>query len=54
MSDSEARNFQYLAYGLIACWVILVAYVLTLAARGKRLGRQLENVQRMMEDREGK
>ncbi len=54
MSDSEARNFTYLAYGLIACWVILVAYVLTLTARGRRLTRQLENVKRMMEDREVK
>jgi CcmD family protein len=54
MSDSEVRNFTYLAYGLIACWVILVAYVLTLTARGRRLSRQLENVQRMVEDRESK
>lgn len=54
MSDSEARNFTYLAYGLIACWVILVAYVLTLVGRGRKLSRQLQNVQRMMEDREAK
>lgn len=54
MSDSEARNFTYLAYGLIACWTILVVYVLSLVARERRLKKQLENVQRMMEDREQK
>lgn len=52
MSDSEARYLTYLAYGLIAAWTILVVYVLTLAARERSLRRQLDNVQRMVEDRE--
>ena len=25
MNDAAARNFEYLAYGLIACWLILIA-----------------------------
>lgn len=54
MNDAAARNFTYLAYGLIACWTILVIYVLSLAARERKLRRQLDNVQRMFEDRDKK
>lgn len=54
MSDSELRNFTYLAYGLIACWTILLVYVLTLVARDRHLRRQIDNVRRMVEDRESK
>ena len=54
MNDAVARNFTYLAYGLITAWSVLVLYVLTLVARDSRLKRQLENVQRMMEDRGSK
>ncbi len=54
MNDAVQRNFTYLAYGLITAWAILLVYVLTLAARGRGLARQLDNVKRMMEDREKK
>ena len=51
MNDAIQRNFIYLAYGLITAWAILVVYVLSLASRERRLRKQLENVQRMLEDR---
>jgi len=50
MNDAAARNFQYLAYGLIAVWVILVAYVLTLVSREGRIRSQIDGLRRMMED----
>ena len=52
MNDAAARNFQYLAYGLIAVWAILVIYVLTLVSREKRLRRQMDSLQRMLEEKE--
>jgi hypothetical protein len=50
MNDAVQRNFSYLAYGLITAWAILIVYALTLAARGRSLTRQLDNVKRMLED----
>jgi hypothetical protein len=49
-----ARNFQFLAYGLIAIWAILLIYVLTLVGREGRIRSQLEVLKRMVEDREGR
>ncbi len=54
MNDAAARNFEYLAYGLISCWLILIAYVLTLVSRERRIRQQMESLQRMLEDKEGK
>ncbi len=54
MNDAAARNFEYLAYGLIAIWAILAAYVLTLVSREKKINRQIEGLQRMLEDRDRK
>ena len=53
MNDAAARNFEYLAYGLIACWLILIGYVLTLVSRERRIGKQMESLKRMLEDKEG-
>ena len=54
MNDAAARNFEYLAYGLIAIWAILAIYVMTLVRREKKINRQLESLQRMVEDKERK
>jgi hypothetical protein len=54
MNDAVARNFQYLAYGLITAWLILLAYVLTLVARERGLRSQIKNLEHMLEDREKK
>lgn len=50
MNDAAARNFEYLAYGLIAVWVILVIYVLTLVGREGKIRAQIDGLRRMMED----
>jgi CcmD family protein len=48
----ETRNFTFMFYGFLAAWVILCAYVVALVARERRIQRQLENLKRMVEDRE--
>jgi hypothetical protein len=45
MNDAAARNFEYLAYGLIAVWVILVA----LRADARRPGGQDPDADRIPE-----
>ena len=44
----ETNNFIFLVYGLIAAWLILFAYVAALAARGRRLSREIESLKRML------
>mgnify|MGYP005849640217 CR=1 FL=1 len=48
----DERNFLFLFYGFAAVWVLLAGYVLSLAAREKKLRRQLDTLKRMLEDRE--
>ena len=40
----DTRNFTFLCYGLVAAWLILCAYVVTLAARERKLQRELERL----------
>jgi hypothetical protein len=37
----DTRNFTYLFYGLLAAWAILCAYVISLAARERKIKREL-------------
>ena len=48
----DQRNFTYMFYGFAAAWGILAIYVLTLVSRESRLRRQLDGLQRMIEDKE--
>lgn len=50
----DQRNFTYMFYGFAAAWAIVAIYVLTLVSRERRLRRQVEDVKRMLEDREKK
>ncbi len=47
----DERNFTYMFYGFAAVWVCLVAYVVSLAARDKRIRRQLDGLKKLVEDR---
>lgn len=47
----DARNFTYMFYGFLAAWLIVVAYVISLAARERRIRRELDRVKRMVEER---
>jgi CcmD family protein len=48
----DTRNFAFLCYGLVAAWLILCAYVVTLAARERKLKRELERLRLLVENQE--
>ena len=45
------RNYEFLSYGLVAAWIILVVYVLMMVGRQKRLKREIANLRAMLEDK---
>jgi CcmD family protein len=45
------RNYQFLSYGLVAAWIILVAYVLMMVGRQRRLRREIVSLRAMLEDK---
>ena len=48
------RNFQFLCYGLIVAWLILVVYVLMMVGRERKLKREIASLKAMLEDRQHK
>ncbi len=46
----DQRNYEFLFYGFLAAWVIVLAYVISIALREKRLRAELDRVKRMIED----
>lgn len=44
----DARNFTFMFYGFAAAWVIVLVYVISLARRGARLKKELENVKQLV------
>jgi CcmD family protein len=44
----DARNFTFMFYGFLAAWLIVLLYVITLARRGARLKRELEDVRQLI------
>ena len=44
----DARNFTYMFYGFLAAWLIVLLYVISLARRGIRLKKELEDVKRLI------
>jgi CcmD family protein len=49
----DERNFTYMFYGFLAAWLILVAYVVSLVMRERKIRREMDGLRRMIEDREG-
>lgn len=45
----DIRNFDFMFYGFLAAWLIVVVYLVSLAMRESRLKRELERVRRMVE-----
>ena len=43
-------NVQYMMYGLMAAWLIVMIYVVLLALRERKLKRELDRVRRMVEE----
>ena len=46
------RNYEFLSYGLIVAWTILVIYVLIMLARERKLKREIANLKAMLEEKD--
>jgi CcmD family protein len=44
----DARNFTFMFYGFLAAWLIVLGYVVSLAVRGAKLKRELEDVKQLV------
>ena len=53
--DREIRRLQhgyeFLSYGLIVAWLILVVYVLMMVSRERKLKREIAGLRAMLEER---
>lgn len=48
----EARNFQFLVFGLVAAWLIVMGYMFYLVRRDRKLQQELSRLRDMLADRE--
>ena len=44
----DPRNFAFMFYGSLAAWLIVLLYVISLARRGARLKKELEDVRQLV------
>lgn len=44
----DARNSLFMFYGFLAAWVIVLLYVVSLARRGARLKKELDDVKQLI------
>ena len=49
----DARNFTFMFYGFLAAWLIVLFYIVSLARRGARLKRELEQVRQLVSSKHG-
>ncbi|HWC99365.1 MAG TPA: hypothetical protein VG456_21550 [Candidatus Sulfopaludibacter sp.] len=45
------HNYEFLSYGLIAAWLILVVYVLMMVSREQKLKKQISDLRAMLEEK---
>ena len=48
----DARNFAFMFYGFTVAWLVIMIYVISIAARERRLRQELDRVKRMVEQGE--
>jgi hypothetical protein len=48
------HDYEFLSYGLIAAWVIMVIYVLLLMSRQRTLRREIAGLRAMLEEKGGR
>lgn len=48
----DARNFTYMFYGFSVAWLVIAVYVISIAARERKLKSELDRVKRMVEQGE--
>jgi len=46
----DTNNFTFMVYGFSAVWLILFAYVVSLAARERRLRKEIDNLKQMLQE----
>lgn len=46
------RNFEYMFFGFLAAWMVVIIYVISLAVRERSLRQELDRVKRLVEERE--
>lgn len=44
----DARNLLFMFYGFLAAWLIVVLYIISLARRGARLKKELNDVKQLV------
>ena len=45
------HNYEFLSYGLIAAWLILVVYVLMMVSREHKLKKEIASLRAMLEEK---
>jgi hypothetical protein len=45
------RNYEFLSYGLMAAWIIMVVYVLMMVARERKLKDEIARLRAMLEEK---
>jgi CcmD family protein len=46
------QNYTFMFYGFTAAWLVVIIYVISIAARESKLRAELDRVKRMVDDRE--
>ena len=49
----DPRNFTFMFYGFLAAWLIVLIYVISLARRGARLKKELDDVKHLVSSNDG-
>ena len=44
----DQRNFTFMFYGFLVAWIVVLAYVVSLARRNARLKKELEGVRQLV------
>jgi CcmD family protein len=44
----DSRNFTFMFYGFTAAWAIVLVYVISLARRGARLKKELQDLKQLV------
>jgi CcmD family protein len=45
------HNYEFLSYGLVVAWAILVVYVLMMVSRQQKLKREIASLKAMLEEK---
>jgi CcmD family protein len=50
----DTRNFTFMFYGFAAAWAIIALYAVILANRSSAIRSQLDNLRKMLQERDRK